>query len=506
MNPTQRLIICCDGTWNTLDMEDRGVPAPTNVVRLHNAVTLMDEAGVSQKSYYHPGVGTDAGPIRRLLGGSMGVGLDQNIMSAYRTLCDHYTPETDIFLFGFSRGAYTARSLAGFVRRCGLLDLTGLTDTELWQRIGETFDKGYRKKHAEWPVRSGWPLLPVPGGRQTVPIRFIGVWDTVGALGIPDELAFANIFDNPLKHAFHDTDLGDNIQTARHAVAMDERRQTFQPTLWTKFEGRDVKQIWFPGGHGDVGGGYKETGLSDGALAWMMLEAEAEGLHYDPAFTAQIHPNPSDIQHRGERGVFAVLPTMPRAVPAASSSDLHRSVVERRAAPPITQAPYRPETPLISGMPLTIDIYANQPWNETGLYLNAGQPYIFSAEGEWLDAGMRCSPEGATDSPFRLGRIFQALGGLGDLAEPVFQKITGNPNADFRFSRRHHDMPWFCLVGAIANGGISNQTILEHVSFRIGRGPVTYTPREPGYFYAYANDAWGFYGNNRGRVRLTVKG
>jgi hypothetical protein len=105
---------------------------------------------------------------------------------------------------------------------------------------------------------------------------------------------------------------------------------------------------------------------------------------------------------------------------------------------------------------------------------------------------MRCPPpEGLTDTLFTRGRFFQILGGLGDQAEPFIQKVTGNPNADFRLSRRHHDVPWFCLVGAIANGGVNNFTILKHESFRIDSGPVTYTPRESGYFYAYANYARG---------------
>lgn len=93
---------------------------------------------------------------------------------------------------------------------------------------------------------------------------------------------------------------------------------------------------------------------------------------------------------------------------------------------------------------------------------------------------------------------------MGDRVEPLLQKITGNGNADFRFSRRHHDWPWFCLVDAIGNGRVEKEKIVPHESFRIGTGPVTYTPLESGYFYAYANDAWGFYGNNRGRVRLKI--
>ena len=108
-------------------------------------------------------------------------------------------------------------------------------------------------------------------------MHFIGVWDTVGALGIPDHLGVLNLLEEPNKYKFHDTQLNPLVKHARHAIAVDEMRQSFEPTLWTRTEGRDVKQVWFPGAHSDVGGGYRETGLSDGALAWMVAEAEDKG-------------------------------------------------------------------------------------------------------------------------------------------------------------------------------------------------------------------------------------
>lgn len=506
MEICKRLVVCCDGTWNTPEMMDRGVPSPTNVVKLYNAVPTADPTGVPQVRYYHPGVGTDPGLASRVFGGAFGEGLDRNIKSAYRSLCDDYEPGADIYLFGFSRGAYTVRSLAGFVGRCGLIDLTGLEEDEVWRRIDEAFDRGYRKRLRTWRDRLDWSFHQPPDGHHTIPIRFIGVWDTVGALGVPDELAIANLFDNPMKHAFHDTELGAHIQTARHAVAMDEMRQTFQATLWTNVEpGRDVKQIWFPGNHGDVGGGHKETGLSDGALEWMIEEAEEAGLYLDPSFVAQIIPDYRGVLHRKEDGIYAKLPTMPRSVPMITDgSDCHLSARRRQKEPPISQAPYRQPTAFTPGTPITIDIFANRQWNETGLYLLADQSYTFSAEGEWLDAGIRCTPDGPTGFPLRPGRIFQAIGTLGDKVEPLFRTVGRNPNGQILYSKRHGDMPWFCLVGAIANGYVRDQKVIAHESFRIGSGPVTYTPRQSGYFYAYANDAWGMYGNNRGRVRLTV--
>ncbi|MEO0034582.1 MAG: hypothetical protein RLZZ501_605 [Pseudomonadota bacterium] len=498
-----RLVICCDGTWNTPDMTEGGVPSPTNVVRLFNAVAEVDGNGVRQDRYYHPGVGTDPGLLSRILGGAFGQGLDGNIMSAYRALCDRYRSGDDIFLFGFSRGAYTVRSLAGFVWRCGLIDPDGLPEAEIWRRIGIAFDRGYRRRQDNWRDGLGWAFRPAPE-QKAIPIRFIGVWDTVGALGVPDELALATLFDNPLDHAFHDTGLGAHIVTARHALAMDETRRAFQPTLWTNVADRDVKQIWFPGNHGDVGGGHRETGLSDGPLAWMIEEAKQAKLAFDPHLTGQVRPSPTGVLHHNEGGVYRFLATMPRAVPEIPGPDLDASVAARRNTPPIAQAPYRPLRALAPGGALTIEIFANQPWNETGLYLTAGQSYTFAATGEWLDASIRCSPDGPTGSPLQPGRIIQAVFGLGDRLEPLLRKLTGNPNAQFRFSRRHGNQPWFHLMGAVANGGIAGQTTLEHESFAIGSGPVTFLPRHSGYFYAYANDAWGFYDNNRGKVVLTV--
>lgn len=116
------LVVCCDGTWNTAEQRHDGAPVPINVVRLYNA--LADEnKGIKQLKYYHPGVGTEAGWLDRAMGGATGKGLDANIKSAYHWLCRNYQVDADIYLFGFSRGAYTVRSLGGMIARCGLLDL-----------------------------------------------------------------------------------------------------------------------------------------------------------------------------------------------------------------------------------------------------------------------------------------------------------------------------------------------------------------------------------------------
>jgi hypothetical protein len=500
------LVICCDGTWNTPDERDRGVPVPTNVVRIFNAVATRDARGAEQHRYYHPGVGTNGGWWDKVAGGGAGVGLDRNIMSAYRELCDRYHPGDAIYLFGFSRGAYTVRSLAGFIGRCGLLDTAGLTEAETWARIERLFTKGYRRRIESRDARS-WAEWAFHAAGQPVAIRFLGVWDTVGALGIPDDMALLNLLDNLQDHTFHDTMLGTHIACARHAVALDEMRATFQPTLWSAQAGQDARQVWFPGVHGDVGGGYRETGLSDGALAWMVEEARACQLAFNDAMVEQVEPSHLDVLHESCDGPFLLLPTQPRSAPllAAADAPVHRSVLARQKTPPIHQCPYREDRTIVHPVPAEAQVFAMQPWTATGLWLEAGRSYSFAADGEWMDSSIKCGPEGTSDGHFQLAEIPQMGGSLLGLAEDAWKKVTGNRAADFRFTRRHEDMPWFCLVGAIANGGgvDAKQHLAPHESFRIGNG-CRYTPQQSGYFYAYANDAWNCYGNNRGRVKLAI--
>jgi hypothetical protein len=177
----------------------------------------------------------------------------------------------------------------------------------------------------------------------------------------------------------------------------------------------------------------------------------------------------------------------------------------RHQDPPIHQCPYRLVRAFDRATPVRLQIYAAQPWNPTGVWLEAGQTYTFEASGEWLDSSIRSGPEGTNDGNFQLGEAAHLAGSILGKAEELIKKVAGNKAADFRFTRRHEDMPWFCLVGAIANGGgVDAKGHLEgHEAFMIGVG-CSYTPRKPGYLYAYANDAWNCYGNNRGKVDLTI--
>jgi hypothetical protein len=231
------------------------------------------------------------------------MGLDESVMEGYHWLVTTYQPDDRIALFGFSRGAYTARSLAGLIKTCGLLNTVGMHQEEIWRRIKDVYDRYRQAEHGDPHWRDGLTFLYDPADAENIPVNFIGVWDTVGSLGIPDHLRWLAPGFSASRHAFHDMKLNRNVKHGRHAVAMDERRGSFSPALWDEPEpGQDVKQVWFPGSHMDVGGGHRETGLSDRALQWMIDEARsAIQLGFRKTTEEQLKPDALDVMHNDDR-------------------------------------------------------------------------------------------------------------------------------------------------------------------------------------------------------------
>jgi uncharacterized protein (DUF2235 family) len=275
---SKKIIVCADGTWNT----PHGVGAvvnDTNVRKLYCA--LADDP--SQLLYYDSGVGTDGTPIDHLFGGAMGEGLFQKIQDGYEFVSYVYDPGDEVYLFGFSRGAYTARSLAGMIARFGVptKNLDNMTVKLIFDAYREPDPD--KKKQLQAGLDQQYGLGPVI-------ISMVGVWDTVGSLGIPGLLF--SLFDQK-KYGFLDTTLHPNIKKAVHAVSIDERRAQFQPTLWTNPDGSmrvndDIgQQVWFPGVHSDVGGGYAQSQLSDITLSWMMHKAKENSLKFAAPAEAQ---------------------------------------------------------------------------------------------------------------------------------------------------------------------------------------------------------------------------
>lgn len=273
----KRLVVCADGTWNTPDQQDQGKPSPTNVWKMYEAVRRCRTApdGIEQLAHYEPGVGAYpkglAGLAMRIrllftrknrqgsvYQGITGDGLDEIIMSCYTWLVKHYEPGDAIYVFGYSRGAYTVRSLAGMIRKCGMLRRDAKVNVR-W-----AFDFYRNDTHPTKPMAIAFRTA----NSHETHVKCIGVWDTVGALGIPLGI-FRDV--NTARHQFHDVTLSSHIEHAYHALAIDEQRKPFAPTLWEQQPGaqQTMEQAWFAGVHGNVGGGYSDCGLSDNSFLWM---------------------------------------------------------------------------------------------------------------------------------------------------------------------------------------------------------------------------------------------
>lgn len=294
-----RVALFLDGTWNTTNDN-------TNVWRLKSLCRSSSE----QKLYYSAGVGTQKG--EKFTGGAFGIGINEEVISAYEWLVENYEADDQIFIFGFSRGAFTARSLAGFISKCGLLKAgSPLSLNQLYERYRKgTSTSILALQHTDtgltqedrWLKRYSRPVA----------VWFQGVWDTVGSLGMP-----VPCLPNVSRHDFDflETDLRINDTHAYHALAIDEHRSAFKPTLWTKttpvtgatVDPRDfphVEQHWFVGAHANVGGGYENDLLAQAPLKWLMNKAIEHGLEFrdtvdldEGAAQCAIHDSLAEMVH-----------------------------------------------------------------------------------------------------------------------------------------------------------------------------------------------------------------
>lgn len=319
----KRLILCCDGTWNTADQQHDGNPCPTNVVRIALRVAKRD-GDVLQVIFYDQGVGT-GNLVDRLSGGAFGDGLEDNIHDAYRFLVANYELGDELYLFGFSRGAFTARSIAGMIRKCGILR------RDHADRYGEALAL-YRNSevHPDHETATTFRKDHCICRGEDIPIKLIGVWDTVGSLGIPLR---GLRYLTRRKHQFHDTELSKTVEHAYHALAIDEHRAPFEPTLWVyKPKPRQtVEQVWFCGAHSDVGGGYPETDLSDISLQWMIEKAAGAGLAFDSVVVGnyRLSPNPLGVLHNSKTGLYRATMGIDRTVGTDPTQSIHPSVLQR---------------------------------------------------------------------------------------------------------------------------------------------------------------------------------
>ena len=251
----KRLVLLFDGTWNT-------EKSYTNVFRMEASIFVKGFDGLEQIVKRFDGVGTKI--FTYIRGGIFGRGLMDKITEGYAWLVNNYQEGDEIFLFGFSRGAYTARSLVGMLRKSGLVK----NAVKIKDAVRLYKDKAIAPE--DGPAIEFRQLNSLE-----VRVKFIGVWDTVGSLGIPDGAADREA------HSWHDTELSKIVDYAYHAVAIDEERPDFCPTLWTKIkpENIEVEQRWFVGVHSNVGGGYQRDPLPDKPLRWLQEKAQKCGLN-----------------------------------------------------------------------------------------------------------------------------------------------------------------------------------------------------------------------------------
>jgi uncharacterized protein (DUF2235 family) len=504
--PPMRHILLFDGTWNTPSQRDRGKPAPTNVWRISRAISTS--AGDQQRVAYFRGVGrgwgASIGVIWRLLnsasgrrldsvfGGASGWGMSGQIRAAYKNLVLAYKPGDEIFVFGFSRGAYAARSFIGLLHHAGLLqrDARGRI-----RRVMRAYHRLLRSPHHKAYIEQCQSLM-----HRGVRVRFLGVWDTVGALGAPVFGGEFSLNPLPLQRRFHDINALDDVDEAYHALAMDELRASFLPKLFSAGCGaRYFEQAWFRGVHANVGGGYCEVGLSNRALEWMVKKATTAGLRLIPN-QPSLDTNAVCVL-RDNIGSYWRAGLWPRWFPITTNSTapddagwgyLHQSVQQGE----IQNEPRGAHlVDLSAGQQAeSIEINAQRYWNNTWIVLRAGATYRLRVIGQWKTSNQACGPEGVREKA-AMGRARARPGELVLLVNAPMQpeKLTGRLwNALYYV---------FCETPQLYVACLNPWSTLreEDVDER------EFSPTRTGVLHCFANASWAAQSQNIGRVTLQVR-
>ena len=303
----KNIIICCDGTGNELGKYN------TNVVLTFEKIVRNSE----QVGFYDPGVGTfdvfgfKVGKVAKKIGTyyglAFGTGMIQNVEDAYEYLMDKYEEGDKVYIFGFSRGAFTARILAGMLHKCGLLQKGSNNLIPYATRVNCTIDNKDTAAHFKEAFCND--CKP----------HFLGVWDTVASLGYVHSL-----------RKFSDNILNPDVANAYHAMSIDEKRKKFPVSLWDESnipKGQKIEQVWFSGVHSDVGGSYPEIGLSDIALEWVLSNAEKNGLNIKENWRTNLAGDPSLEIHDSRTGLWKLWAPVDRKI--SEGALIHKSVIEK---------------------------------------------------------------------------------------------------------------------------------------------------------------------------------
>ena len=488
----KNIVIFSDGTCNE---GDKGYP--TNVNKMYQVVKRRCK---EQVAFYDPGVGTD---FHKITGAAFGIGISKNIRECYEYLVDYYESGAKIFLFGFSRGAYTVRSLAGMVDKVGVLKRTHR------DQANRAF-KLYKKKNNEEEVelfikKCCWQA---DAENEKPEIFFIGVWDTVSALGIP-LLAFQSL--NPFSarwHGFHDPRLPERVAYGYQALAIDEKRKIFNPEIWQDSTSLSqvMEQTWFAGVHSNLGGGYRRTGLSDISLEWMIQKGEKAGLLLWDNYREKVlmAPDPSGKMYDSRTGIAKLYVKADRKIP--KNARIHTSVISRINDGDTFYAPNNlPESYVVCDrdnpvsdvetvpppgeitvqkFPVKMKIMARKKWTKVGVEFREGHKYRLSVTGIWYDASIGVSCCGYSAASF-----------------------TGIKGLFFKWAESRKRVPtadWFsliCTVGKDTEHAFDLGNMIKESDCNV----VEYTAGRSGSLYCFANDLSFMYRNNRDFVVITVE-
>lgn len=535
--PSRRIVILCDGTSNRPDQIEDGQEAVTNIVKLYRGL-ISDE---TQTTWYQAGVGSDTSTTAlgarrtraflnmvganvgaqvaatwsrfvKLFESAFGSGISEEILNGYTEVVRQYRPGDRLYLLGFSRGAYTARCIAGVISRCGLLRAENI-------RYAPEMVRLYRMRHDQHAyVQVRLDLI-----HDDPPIEFLGAFDTVASLGVPLWGWWFRVLPIWKMKALA-TDPVMACRHVYHALSMDERRSEFFPTLFHKpAEKRDergrvdrletLKQVWFRGAHADIGGGYGRHELSDITLGWMMDAMAKHGLAFDPTFRATLKPNPLGRLHdeMTRDPLWMVFGSWPRWHPVPGEgvdpcgTTLHESVLRRAVTVMINTG--RPDLmTLAAGEAVEFTVEAQRDWDRTGVVIEQGATYLLTYLGaRWRDADSPpCCPDGQVAPSWFDLRHWMSAG------------------------RRMPQEPWMMLVATVAHPRIwklRERGLREFVRMLFRNDPAELTRQlapiggdlsksgdtvllqndaPAGLLYFFANDWWQTASNNSGGVRLRL--
>lgn len=313
---SKNIIVFSDGTG-----QEGGKGANTNIYKLFN---IIEDRTPRQISFYDAGLGTG---WRKISGSAFGVGISKNILDCYTFIFENYEAGDQVYLFGFSRGAATVRSLSSFIHYFGIIPKSRPELIKQAYKIYKISDEAKRKRKADDFVSRHHTMW--------TRIKFLGCYDTVAALGLPIKPLSVLMNKIPwLQHKFQNFTLNESVENAYHALAIDDERKTFHPILWDAeaMEHQFIKQVWFCGMHTDVGGGYPEQDLSDIPFVWMREMAVHHGLRIYPNHSVSVNEDANGYMHNSRGSGWTKLYPKKQRFWDANRTDkpiVHQSVLKR---------------------------------------------------------------------------------------------------------------------------------------------------------------------------------